>query len=282
MTLILYSTPGDFLRDNGPFIDKYEVSTQLNQGNALAHQDELCGPGLLFGRCEQDRQAVLLFGNTLPGNLCLNAPSTGEFPIRAVRELAAYLNDNHIEIAGVNGREAFCQEFIQAHGGRFRQRSAMDILVLEKLIEPPRAAGTVRKAVMDDLDLIVDWKCAFYHEALHEEPDPNKLRQNARDQLERSVVWLMENEAGEPVSMAHTTRRLAHGVSVSGVYTPPGHRGHGYCQNTVAAICREKLAEGCQYCTLFVDKKNPISNRVYRKIGFEVLEDASDYKIISE
>lgn len=39
-------------------------------------------------------------------------------------------------------------------------------------------------------------------------------------------------------------------------------------------------ASGKSYVTLFVDKKNPISNRVYRKIGFDVLEDAGDYRVV--
>lgn len=47
-----------------------------------------------------------------------------------------------------------------------------------------------------------------------------------------------------------------------------------------AAFCRDLLASGKAYVTLFVDKKNPISNRVYRKIGFDVLEDASDYRLV--
>ena len=105
------------------------------------------------------------------------------------------------------------------------------------------------------------------------------MRSTTTGQLERSVVWLMENEAGEPVSMANSGRMLEGWACVSGVYTPPEHRGKGYCQVTVAALCRELLASGKGYITLFVDKKNPISNRVYRKIGFDILEDSSDYRL---
>ena len=81
--------------------------------------------------------------------------------------------------------------------------------------------------------------------------------------------------------MAQTSRQLAHGTAVSGVYTPPERRGKGYAQNTVTAICRERLAAGMEYCTLFVDRRNPISNRVYRKIGFETLEDCREYTLRS-
>lgn len=278
MSVKIYPTPGDFLRDNHEFLAKYEIPSQLNRGNAAAHKDEPCSPELLFGRVECDGAPVLLFGNTPPWNLCLNAPA--EIPDGAFKELAAYLCENSIEIAGVSGRDQLCQTFIRAHGGRFAPRSSMNILVLEHLIEPPPCPGGVRKAGMSDLDLIVGWKCAMMREALGEESVPERVRSTTLDQLERSVVWLMENEAGEPVSMANSGRMLPHGACVSGVYTPPEHRGHGYCQNTVAALCRDLLASGKSYVTLFVDRKNPISNRVYRKIGFLVLEDASDYRLV--
>ncbi len=280
MAIKLYPAPRDFLADNQEFLEKYEVQSQLNRGNAAAHQDEPCSPGLLFGRVELDGAPVLLFGNTLPWNLCLNAAPDVSGTDEAIAELAAYLRDNSIEIAGVTARETLCRAFMEAYGGQFRLRSTLDIMVLETLIEPPPCPGTVCKAGMSDLDLIVDWKCAILREAVNEEPVPEQVRETTVDQLERSVVWLMRDERGEPVSMANSGRMLEHGACVSGVYTPPQHRGHGYCQNTVASLCRELLSSGKSYVTLFVDKKNPISNRVYRKIGFEILEDSSEYKLV--
>lgn len=43
------------------------------------------------------------------------------------------------------------------------------------------------------------------------------------------------------------------------------------------AACREALKKGYDCCTLFVDQKNPVSNWVYEKIGFQILEDAYEY-----
>ena len=278
MAIKLYPTPRDFLRDNSAFLDRYEVQSQLNRGNAAAHRDEPSAPALLFGRVELDGAPVLLFGNTLPWNLCLN--SADPDPSKAVSELASYLRDKNIEITGVTARDALCQAFMAAYGGKFTLRETLDIMVLSTLIEPPPCPGTVQKAAMSDLDLIVDWKCAIIREALHEEPVPERVRETTIGQLKRSVVCLKRDPSGEPVSMANSGRMLERGACVSGVYTPPEHRGKGYCQNTVAALCRELLACGKSYITLFVDKKNPISNRVYRKIGFEILEDSSDYRLV--
>lgn len=279
MTVKLYPTPGEFLRDNRDFLHRYEVQAQLNCYNAARHRDAPCSPELFFGRVEQDNCPVLLFGNAHPHFLCLNAAPDDRRVPEAARELSGYLGENNIAIAGVSGRDNLCRAFMEAHGGDFALRSSMDIMVLEKLIEPPPCNGTVRRAGLSDLELIANWKCALIREAVGEEPEPQRVRSTTIGQLERSVVWLMENGAGEPVSMANSGRMLEGWACVSGVYTPPEHRGKGYCQVTVAALCRELLASGKGYITLFVDKKNPISNRVYRKIGFDILEDSSDYRL---
>ena len=195
MAIKLYPTPGDFLRDNSAFFEKYEVQAQLNRGNAAAHMDEPCTPALLFG-------------NPLPRHLCLNAAPDAAGIDKAITELAGYLRENSIEITGVTGRDSLCRLFMKAYDGEFRLREALDIMVLETLIVPPPCPGTVQKAAMSDLDLIVDWKCALIREAIGEEPVPEQLRETTLDQLKRSVVWLMRDPSGEPVSMANSGRCL--------------------------------------------------------------------------
>ena len=276
----LYPTPGDFLRDNHTFLDEHEALCQLNLGNALANQSSPRSPSLLFGRYEQDGRPVLLFGSTLPWNLCLNAPSdTAPLSAQAAAELAVWLREEKLPIAGVTGREALCQAFMGAYGREFTQRSAMDIMVLTGLIEPPTVSGTVRQAKEEDLEAICQWVHAFYQEALHEKADSEGARQRNQERIQKGETLVLELPGGELASMAHTSRETERGIAISGVYTPPEHRGHGYCQATVGALCREQLARGKDYCTLFVDRRNPVSNRVYRKIGFRVLEDCSEYKL---
>ena len=83
---------------------------------------------------------------------------------------------------------------------------SLDTMVLKHLIEPPACRGSVRKATLGDLDLIVDWKCAAIREAVGEEPIPARVRETTLGQLERGMVWLMESPAGEPVSMANCSQ----------------------------------------------------------------------------
>ena len=268
------------MTENQAFLQQFEAVCQLNLGNAAAYRDEPCRPDLLFGCCKEDGRSVLLFGNTLPYNLCLNAIPGDPAALSAAVLLAEYLRREEIKITGVNASKTLCNAFFSAYGKPYRVRAAMDIMVLEELIEPPAVSSSVRKAAPDDLELLTAWACAFYREALREELEPKETRERFSSMIQNGRVYLMETKDGTPVSMASSvSRTLPHGVGINFVYTPPEHRGKGYCQNTVAALCREKLGEGYEYCTLFVDKANPISNRVYKKIGFQIIEDIFDCRL---
>lgn len=276
----LYKKPRDFLEDNRDFLRENEAVAQLNLGNAIQHQDEDCRPGLLFGRYEADGQMALLFGNTTPWNICLNAPAGAEASMQAVAELARYLREEDIEMNGVTAREDLAQAFMQAYGGEFELRAAMDIMVLREVLVPPSAPGRIRRATPEDLDFVLHGVCGFMKDIHGEDTKPEDHKERWQPRVESGRIYLWEDPNGEIVSMAGATRPLDHGESINAVYTPPQHRGKGYCQNTVAAICQEKLAAGKDYCTLFVDKKNPISNRVYKKIGFEIVENCFEYKLL--
>ena len=43
----LYGKPGEFLEENQDFLLENEALVQLNLGNAQAHREEACHPGLL-------------------------------------------------------------------------------------------------------------------------------------------------------------------------------------------------------------------------------------------
>lgn len=273
----LYARPGEFLEDNRAFLLENEPLVQLNYGNASGHRDEPCHPGLWFGRYEEEGRTLMLFGNTLPWNVCLNAPQGEPRSLLAAKELARHMRRENIGLAGVTARKDLADAFIEAYGGTFTLRGSMDILVLREAVPPGAVPGAVRKTTAADLDLVVRWLQGFYMDIFGEARDPAEICKAQGERVNNGQYYLFETPQGQAVSMAAVFRDLPHGSCISGVYTPPEHRGKGYCQNTVAAICQEKLAAGKGYCTLFVNKKNPISNRVYKKIGFTVQEGCCEY-----
>lgn len=279
MKQVLYRTPGDFLKENREFLRQREAACQLNIGNAQHNREELCRADLLFGRYEEKGEPLLLFGHTAPWNICLNGLADDLKTAQAAGLLARYFRKEKISISGVNASKALCEAFFEAYGGKFTLRASMDIMVLKKLREPQPVPGHIRRAEADDLPLLTEWILSFHWDALKERPDPAVLQEKMLSHLETGV-FLWVTPQGTPVSMAaRASRTLPHGIGITYVYTPPEHRSKGYAQNNVAAICREALLNGADYCSLFVDEKNPISNRAYQKIGFEILEDNFDYRL---
>ena len=80
---------------------------------------------------------------------------------------------------------------------------------------------------------------------------------------------------GEPVAMAGLTRPDAGMVRVIAVYTPPHLRGRGYGGAVTAAVTRAALEAGAEDVVLFTDLANPISNRLYQRLGFELRQTNS-------
>jgi predicted GNAT family acetyltransferase len=73
--------------------------------------------------------------------------------------------------------------------------------------------------------------------------------------------------------MAALNRPAAGATRVGPVYTPPDLRGRGYASAVTAAVSRAALAAGAQEVVLFTDLANPTSNAIYRRLGYEPVED---------
>ena len=129
----------------------------------------------------------------------------------------------------------------------------------------PGASGSARSAGEEDASLLSDWLVAFYREAVAQDRLP------PREELERAagehrfLFWVVN---GQPVSMAGIVRRLKHSAAITGVYTPPELRGHGYAGSVTAATVERIYAEGRKIACLYTDLRNPASNRCYTNIGF--------------
>jgi predicted GNAT family acetyltransferase len=78
--------------------------------------------------------------------------------------------------------------------------------------------------------------------------------------------------------MAAKIRPTAHGIAVGMVYTPPEFRGRGYATSCVAQLSQQLLASGFEFCALYTDLANPISNHIYARIGYRPVADGIMYR----
>ena len=58
-------------------------------------------------------------------------------------------------------------------------------------------------------------------------------------------------------------------------------RGRGYASNAVADLSARLLDEGKQHCSLFTDKANPTSNRIYRAVGYVPICEFLDIRFVA-
>jgi predicted GNAT family acetyltransferase len=58
------------------------------------------------------------------------------------------------------------------------------------------------------------------------------------------------------------------------VFTPRALRGHGYGSAVTAAAADLAMSNGVADVVLFADLGNPVSNAIYRRIGFEPVGDS--------
>jgi uncharacterized protein len=224
-------------------------------------------PGLLLAAMMTPPQNIVLAP--------LDAGAGAALPL-----LIAALRDGGWSVPGVLApREiarSFAAAWVAAAGGDYRLRMAQRVHELRTVQLPEGSVpGVLRVATSADFDLVYSWARAFFQEALGEE-DPDQIRLLVEQRLAPGDMVLWED--GVPVSMAMRTRPAGSGISVSAVYTPPGQRRKGYATACVAALSRQLLASGYDYCALFTDLANPTSNDIYRQIGYRPVADFDEYR----
>jgi hypothetical protein len=162
---------------------------------------------------------------------------------------------------------------------RYRLDRELRLYELNSVELPATAQGCLRKAVPQDLERLAAWWQAASIE-MGMKADPEETGKTAALRIGDGDVFVWED--GEPVSMACKTRPTRRGISVGMVYTPPDRRSSGYATACVGELSRMLLREGRDYCALFADLDNPVSNSIYRKIGYRPVADCLEYTEMQE
>lgn len=284
MEIKIYETVQFFLDENQELLLENEAVTQLILNNSFANREKETNKELLFGRVQDEQGNIkLIFANVIPYNLLIY--NLVNETLVSVKSLADYLIKEKIALRGINANKKVCDEFIEYYkyktGCTFTEYLAMDVMEITKLNEGiilPK--GYFRVANWNDKDLLIDWYIKFTKEALNEEISYLDFEDKLCKRIESNNIYIFEDEKNRAMAMISVVRQLVNGVSVSYVYSSKEARGKGFGLAVVYNLSKEYLDKGNRFCSLFVDKKNPISNAVYKKIGYKVLQDNYDYRIV--
>ena len=195
----------------------------------------------------------------------------------AVEALVNQLSADDSPLPGVVGPARTIESFLEnwhawtGHETRFQMHSRVHELT--ELIPPRRPPGVFRRAAMSDVDPLAKWADALNIELRSEDPPPGEQSVRRRIGLGRMYVW----DNGGPVSMAACDGPTPRGIRINFVYTPPEHRARGYASACVADLSQLLLDQGRRFCALFTDLANPVSNRLYARLGYRPICDFDEY-----
>lgn len=154
------------------------------------------------------------------------------------------------------------------------------IYQIDSVIYPASVVGGMFLPRPDDLELIADWNLKF-SEDCGMTSSTKEARENAKSALKTNSRYFWKTDRGI-VAMAGWSGKTRSGVRINSVYTPPPYRGQGYASALVAALSGKLLGEdGRKYCFLYTDLSNPISNKIYQKIGYKEVCDVNHFRFSS-
>ena len=211
---------------------------------------------------------------TPPFNIVVAKPLEDD----ALSFLAQTLRERGVEVPGVTGALPEVDSFADTWGGPRRVRMRQGVYAARSVHEPSGVSGAPRRATADDRDLILDWLRAFQAEALADDGPHVELEPAVDRRLASTTAGFgLWEDGGEPVSICGQSGRTPHGTRIGPVYNPPERRGRGYGSAVTAAVTKEQLDGGLDYCFLYTDLANPTSNKIYMNIGYEFVCNSAEY-----
>lgn len=283
MKVIAYASINKFIDDNLEILLKEESINQLLIFSTLSKKDLLTNDNLIAGKViDKNNEVSLIYFNNEPFNLLAYCPNE-TVNVDAIKSLAEYIFNKKIRISGINANKAICETFIRYYKrltkANFNQHLAMDIMEISNLNDCTIPEGKFSQATLNYLPLLSKWYKNFLLEATHEVIDLDSATASMKDKIESKTIYIFENKFGHPVSMAAVARKLKNSSSINLVYTDKDFRGKKYGLAIVFNLTKLLLQKDNKFCSLFVDKSNPISNKIYKEIGFKILDNNYDYRI---
>jgi GNAT superfamily N-acetyltransferase len=238
----------------------------------------------MYGAVLDDQETVsLLFCNVLPYNLSIYTVKQDNI-VQSSEALAEYLGGCHITVNGIYARQDVCLNFMEEYKKHikcsFAERLGIDILELREINELTPIEGLHRLADPKEAKLVAEWMIEFQMESLASEMDYEAALDRTIKLIHEKKIYVYENSEQKVVTMAVAARKLAHGTAITYIFTPEEFRGKGYAAANIYYLSKELLEQNNQFCTLFVDKKNPLSSRAYEKVGYKTVGDIYEYKAI--
>ncbi|MGC7102171.1 GNAT family N-acetyltransferase [Amycolatopsis lurida] len=266
-----------------------EPAAAVYGADPVRHTGALTAVASARSRQQAEAMVTVHNGDRLHGALVADSgwpAMVSGLPADAAQLVADALVEAGAKLPGASAPMPEVEAFAQAwttnlgitpeHG--FRQR----VYELGTLVEPQGIRGEFRLADAGDTDILLRWRAAFLAEAVTYVPPEKEPEKVLAAQLAAGNVFGLWCVDGEPVSMAFSRVPEADMTRIGFVYTPPEQRGHGYAAGVTAGISRRARRAGIKHVTLFTDDANPVSNRIYQRLGYRYVDSYLEVKFTGE
>ena len=134
----------------------------------------------------------------------------------------------------------------------------------------------VRKACLDDLDVIVEFIAEEARESEGRSANLSTLRSGIGQALKNDSIasyWLLVDGSGTAIGCSSVVREWSDWNAgyywwIQSMYIEPSQRGKGYLALLIDTIEKAGREQDCLELRLYVHKANVGAVRAYRKVGF--------------
>jgi predicted GNAT family acetyltransferase len=192
--------------------------------------------------------------------------------IEAARWAARFLPSDLPGIVGPSAvADAFSKEWCSRTSQSAHLHWEMTFYTLDR-VEPFRhPGGNLRRATLADLDDLLPLAAAAAKDMNLPltEQNPEDVERRIRRNIAgaRQFMWTEDSAIRAIAGYAEALDDA--GARIGLVFTPPALRGRGYGTAITGSLAQLLLDEGQAWVSLFADNANPVSNGIYRRLGFQ-------------
>ncbi|MDR1821747.1 MAG: GNAT family N-acetyltransferase [Oscillospiraceae bacterium] len=269
MVFTQYKTTEGFRKAAWETLRRSEVQNNIILGYTSDDVDTAERGWLLAAVCADGGEVLLAAGYTPPFNVVLYEPDN--IPNDAALEFfARELRITGVNPPGVTAERGTAERFARAYAGDggYTRHFGMNLMLANSVELKAAVSGFGRAAAERDLHFLPYWYTEFERDCgLTVRLSLKQHEEQVRELIRRGKLFVWE-DGGVPVSTAASPREVGNGSVISEVYTPPFYRNRGYGAAAVAYAASACFDAGAEFCCLFADADNPVSNGIYKKLGF--------------
>jgi len=253
--------------------------SNIKMGNEELNKIDWRNPiNWLMATISTNNKIVLIALMTPPFKLLLFCENNNELLDFFIEKLI----ENNIEIPGINAINElaiiFSKKYTKLTNKSFIINNDLRLHELTKVNNVPNI-GTIRQANINDLYFLPYWFSDMEKSFGYKKEPISNYIERITYQISTNKIFLLEDN-NIPVSMVKIDRELITTCSINAVYTPPFFRSKGYATSLVSKASQIILDRGFKKAILYTDLANPISNSIYKKIGYIPVLDQKEIEFL--